>query len=88
MLYSVAGLSKESFNTYYASNNVIIKEGLAPSKLVTMCEELSVKFHHEMDNMVTGEMDLMEFARTIMVPAAVKHLFGDNLLPDERVLLP
>ena len=88
MLYSVAGISKESFHAHYVFNNVSLKEGLSPSKLVTMCEELSTKFHHEMDNMVTGEMDLMEFTRTIMVPAAVKHLFGDNLLPDERVLLP
>jgi len=88
MLCSLVGISKESFLAHYASDIVIIKEGLAPSNIVTMCEELSLKFHHEMDNVVTGEIDLMEFARTIMFPAVVKQLYGDNLLPDERVLLP
>ena len=88
MLYSVAGIFKDSFLAHHTSNAVIIKEGLAPSKIVTMCEELSLKFHHEMDNVVTGEIDLMEFVRTIMFPTVVKQLYGDNLLPDERVLLP
>ena len=88
MLYSTGGVIKESFLAHHTSNSVIVKEGLDPSKLATMCEELSLKFHHEMDNVVTGEMDLMELVQMIMFPAVVKQMFGDNLLPNERVLLP
>jgi len=64
----------------------LIKE-LGPNKVTSVCEELSKKFHLEINNLVTGEMDLRELVRTIMFPAVVQHMFGDDLLPDEKVLI-
>ena len=63
----------------------VIKE-LGPNKLTSVCGELSMKFHREINNLVTGEMDLRELVRTIMFPAVVQQMFGD-LLPDEKVLI-
>jgi len=62
-------------------------EGLGPAKLIAITEELSIKFHHEIGSLVNGEMDLRELVRVIMFPAVVKQMFGDDLLPDERVML-
>jgi len=45
-----------------------------------------MKFHREINNLVTGEMDLRELVRTIMFPAVVQQMFG-GLLPDEKVLI-
>jgi len=46
-----------------------------------------MRFHHEIINLVTGEMDLRELVRAIMFPATVLQMFGDGLLPKEKVFL-
>lgn len=67
----------------------LIKGNFIPSKLHASCEQLSRKLYDRMVGTVTNndgfQMDLLVLVKSIMFPAVVSHLFGDEILPEGKV---
>ncbi|XP_065883241.1 24-hydroxycholesterol 7-alpha-hydroxylase-like isoform X2 [Dysidea avara] len=79
-----AGVSKSSFFTYHSSMHDLIKGSFVPASLSTICDLLSSKLHYGISKMEDREMDLMMLVKSIMFPATVARLFGDDVMPEGK----
>lgn len=83
-----AGVSKSSFFTHHTSMHDLIKGNFVPAHLHASCEQLSKKLYGRMVGMVTDsngiKVELLTLVKSIMFPAVVSHLFGDDILPEGK----
>ena len=67
----------------------LIKGNFIPSHLHVSCELLSRKFYDRIVGTVTDsngvKVELLTLVKSIMFPSVVSHLFGDDILPQEKV---
>lgn len=67
----------------------LIKGNFVPAHLHTSCEQLSKKLYGRMVGMVTDsngiKLELLTLVKSVMFPAVVSHLFGDDILPEGKV---
>ena len=67
----------------------LMKGNFVPAQLHASCEQLSRKLYDRMVVMVTDsdgvQMELLTLVKSIMFPAVVSHLFGDDILPNNEV---
>lgn len=64
----------------------LIKGNFIPSHLHASCELLSRKFYDRIVGTVTdSKVELLTLVKSIMFPAVVSHLFGDDILSEEKV---
>lgn len=85
----IAGVSKSSFFTYHTSMHDLVKGNFIPSQMHASCEQLSRGLYNRIVGMVTNsngiQIELLTLVKSIMFPAVVAHLFGEDVLPKEKV---
>jgi len=65
----------------------LMKGSFVPNNVQTLCDQLSRKLHRGIAKLEDGEMDLMILVKSIMFPAIVAELFGDDMIPEGKVWL-
>ena len=85
--HAPAGIPFQSFYQHHTTIHDTIKGRLTPQYMTEMCPVLSEKFYHHLNERgKKDEGDLMDFVRSVMFPAVVCQLFGQENIKLTKVL--
>ena len=85
--HAPAGIPFQSFYQHHTTIHDTIKGRLTPQYMTEMCPVLSEKFYHHLNERgKKDEGDLMDFVRSVMFPAVVYQLFGQENIKLTEVL--